>query len=148
VASTLSTCFRRTSTPKRRVRWLPDSGGVHGLPNKSSDTALEVLVIMASKVNRDNLLAVRLLQVRRHFNTCRRCKAAMNARAFDQMCDSTKGDLLFIALKWESNIAARLAAVRSADGLVFPCPDPNAHGAAYAATAEPVTITSTQGALF
>lgn len=103
---------------------------------------------MARNVNRDSLLAVRLLQVRRHFNTCRKCRAAMNGKTFDDLCDTTKADLLFIALKWESNIAARLAAVRSNDGLVFPCPDPNAHGAAYAATAEPVTITSTQGHLF
>jgi hypothetical protein len=110
--------------------------------------ALEVSVMAKPNVNRGNLLAVRLLQVRRHFNTCRQCKGAMNAQAFDRMCDTSKADLLFIALKWESNIAARLAAVRSTDGLVFPCPDPNAHGAAYAATAEPVTITSTQGKLF
>lgn len=101
-----------------------------------------------ANVNRNNLLAVRLLQVRRHFNTCRGCKGAITARDFDSLCDNTKSDLLFIALRWESNIAARLAAVRNTDGLVFPCPDPNAHGAAYAATAEPVTITSTQPALF
>lgn len=110
--------------------------------------ALEVPVMAKPDVNRGNLLAVRLLQVRRHFNTCRVCKGAMKARDFDSLCGNTKGDLLFIALKWESNIAARLAAVRSGGGLVFPCPDPNAHGAAYAATAEPVTITSTQGHLF
>lgn len=103
---------------------------------------------MAPNVNRGNLLAVRLLQVRRHFNTCAKCKGAIKARSFDELCDSTKGDLLFVAMKWESNIAARLAAVKSSDGLVFPCPDPNAHGAAYAATAEPVTIVATQGKLF
>jgi len=99
-------------------------------------------------VNRGNLLAVRLLQLRRHFNSCRKCKSAMNAAAFDGLCDSAKGDLLFIAQKWESNIPARLAATRSGEGLVFPCPDPNAHGAAYAATAEPVTIISVQPKLF
>jgi hypothetical protein len=103
---------------------------------------------MAANVNRGNLLAVRLLQVRRHFNTCYKCRAAIKGKTFDDLCQQSKGDLLFIAMKWESNIAARLAAVRSNDGLVFPCPDPNAHGAAYAATAEPVTITSTQGHLF
>src|ERR1700730_6236723 len=103
---------------------------------------------MPRNVNRDNLLAVRLWQVRRHLNTCRKCRAAMNGASFDDLCDATKGDLLFVALKWDSNIPARLAAVRSGDGLTFVCPDPNAHGAAYAATAEPVTVISTQGNLF
>ena len=99
-------------------------------------------------VNRGNLLAVRLLQIRRHLSTCRTCKGAMSAGAFDTLCDVTKADLLFVAQKWDSNIPARLAAVRSSDGLTFVCPDPNAHGAAYAATAEPVTVISTQGNLF
>ena len=102
----------------------------------------------ATSANRNNLLAVRLLQVRRHFNTCRACRSAVKCGSFDRLCDSTKADLVFIACKWESNIAGRLAAKRSGDGLTFVCPDPNAHGAAYAITAEAVTVTSIQEGLF
>lgn len=98
--------------------------------------------------NRNNLLAVRLLQVRRHLATCYGCKAAIGSRDFESLCDSTKSDLLFVAVKWDSNIPDRLAAARGSEGLVFACPDPNAHGAAYAATAEPVTIIATQPKLF
>jgi hypothetical protein len=112
------------------------------------DTALEVLIVGAVSANRNNLLAVRLLQVRRHINVCKKCRGAMHAQSFDELCESTKSDLMFVALKWESNIAGRLAGKRSGDGLMFVCPDPNAHGAAYAVTAEAVTVTSVQGALF
>lgn len=98
--------------------------------------------------NRNNLLAVRLLQLRRHLNKCVNCKGCIKAGDFDSLCDATKSDVMFVALKWDSNIPDRLAATRKDGGLVFACPDPNAHGAAYAATAEPVTITSTQAKLF
>lgn len=98
--------------------------------------------------SRNNLLAVRLLQVRRHFNTCRGCMGAIKAHDFDSLCDATKSDLLFIAVKWESNVAGRLAVRRNGEELQFLCPDLNAHGAAYAATAEPVHVTSSQGSLF
>jgi hypothetical protein len=98
--------------------------------------------------NRNNLLAVRLLQLRRHLVTCRQCKAAMKASDFGGLCKATVEDVLFIASKWDSNIPDRLAASRSGTGLTFICPDPNAHGAAYAATAEPVTIAAVQPGLF
>lgn len=99
-------------------------------------------------INRSNTLAVRLLQVRRHFNTCRECMGAVKAGDFDRLCDSTKSDLLFVAMRWEANIAGRLAVRRNGNDLQFLCPDPNAHGPAYAATAEPVTVTGTMEALF
>lgn len=98
--------------------------------------------------NRNNLLAVRLLQVRRHLVTCYGCRGAINGNDFDSLCDTTKSDMMFIVQKWDSNIADRLAAVKDGGGLVFACPDPNAHGAAYAATAEPVTIIASQPKLF
>jgi len=99
-------------------------------------------------VNRNNILAVRLLQMRRHLMSCDKCKSAIKAKFFEMLCDSTRDDILFVAMKWDSNIAGRIAAARSKDGLMFLCPDPNAHGAAYAATAEPVTINSVQDTLF
>lgn len=99
-------------------------------------------------VNRSNTLAVRLLQVRRHFNACLACKGAIKAKDFDRLCDCTKDDLLFVAMRWESNIAGRLAVRRNGNDLFFLCPDVNAHGAAYAATAEPVTVTGVMESLF
>lgn len=99
-------------------------------------------------VNRSNTLAVRLLQVRRHFNTCDMCRGSVKAQSFDTLCDCTKADLLFIATRWESNIAGRLAVRRNGNDLQFLCPDVNAHGAAYAATAEPVTVTGVMETLF
>lgn len=98
--------------------------------------------------NRNNLLAVRLLQLRRHLVKCRGCAGAIKARDFDSLCESTKSDLVFVAFKWDSNIPDRLAANKRDGGLVFVCPDPNAHGSAYAATAEPVTVIATQPGLF
>jgi hypothetical protein len=99
-------------------------------------------------VNRSNTLAVRLLQVRRHVNSCRKCMAAIDAMDFDLLCDCTKDDLVFIAARWDANIAGRLAVRRKGDELQFLCPDLNAHGPAYAAVAEPVTVTGTMTPLF
>lgn len=100
-----------------------------------------------TNVNRDRLLVVKLLHVRRHFNSCKQCRAARNARAFDNMCEWAKMELVEIAVKWDSNIAGRLAARASSKEHVFPCPNPNAHGEAYAAVAEPVVVVGMQGQL-
>jgi hypothetical protein len=99
-------------------------------------------------VNRGNLLVVRLLQLRRHFGHCRQCRSAIKSIRYDALCDLAKGDLIFVAEEWEANIPARLAVRRAGGELQFLCPDPNAHGAAYAATAEPVTVTGLQQGLF
>lgn len=103
---------------------------------------------MGTSANRNNLLAVRLLQVRRHFNTCRKCKSALVAQDPFMLCMETLNDLMFVAIHWESGIAGRLAVRRSGKDLLFLCPDLNAHGAAYAATAEPVEVHGIQGSLF
>lgn len=103
---------------------------------------------MAASTNRNNLLAVRLLQVRRHFNACRTCKGAMQSEDFDRLCTDVKRDLVFIAMRWEASIAGRIAIRKAGNDLQFLCPDLNAHGAAYAATAEPVSVTGLQETLF
>lgn len=99
-------------------------------------------------VNRDNLLAVKLLHVRRHFNGCKKCRSARSARAFDNLCEWAKLELIEVAVKWDNNIPQRLAARNSTKDHVFPCPDPNAHGAAYALTAEPVVVVAMTERLF
>lgn len=113
-----------------------------------SDVALEVLSGMTGNVNRNRLLVLLLFDLRRHFVSCRKCKSARSGRDFDELCNWTKGMLVEVAVKWDSNIAGRLAARASSKEHVFPCPNPNAHGEAYAATAEPVTVTGMQGSIF
>lgn len=103
---------------------------------------------MGASANRNNLLAVRLLTVRRHFNTCQKCKSALSAEDPFMLCTETLKDLMFIATRWESSIAGRLAVRRNGKDLLFLCPDLNAHGAAYAATAEPVEVHGVQESLF
>jgi hypothetical protein len=110
--------------------------------------ALEVLFMAKPSINRSTTLAVRLLQVRRHFNRCLACRGAIKARDFDRLCDDVKDDLLFVASRWDSNISGRLAVRRGGNDLQFLCPDPNSHGPAYAATAEPVIVTHFMEALF
>lgn len=99
-------------------------------------------------INRDNLLAVRLLQLRRHFNTCDQCAAAVKAHDFDLMCKTAKDMLVEVAMKWMTNITGRLAARRSDQDHIFPCPDPNAHGPAYAITAEACIVVARQDRIF
>jgi len=103
---------------------------------------------MARNINRQNLLCVELLKLRRHFMTCRKCRAAMKVRDFGALCDSTKTSLVEVAVKWDRNIAGRLAARNSREPHMFPCPDPNAHGPAYAITAEALIVTAHQDGLF
>lgn len=110
--------------------------------------AMEVLLMTQVNVNRQRLLVVVLLRLRRHFNSCRKCRAARKARDFDELCDLAKLDLIEVAVKWDSNIGQRLAARNSADDYIFPCPSPNAHGEAYAATAEPCIVLGRPGMLF
>jgi hypothetical protein len=74
--------------------------------------------------------------------------SAIKTGDFDRLCDGTKSDILFVAVRWEANIAGRLAVRHKGNNLQFLCPDPNAHGAAYAATAEPVTVTGVMEPLF
>lgn len=103
---------------------------------------------MTVSINRSNLLAVKLMELRRHLVTCDACHGAIKSKAYELLCDMTKMAILDIAVKWDSNIAGRLAAKKSGNPLQFLCPDPNMHGAAYAATAEAVTVTSIQDGLF
>jgi hypothetical protein len=72
----------------------------------------------------------------------------MNTGDFDKLCDLAKHDLVEVAVKWDTSIAGRLTARRSKDEYIFPCPDPNAHGEAYAATAEPCQVIAHIDTLF
>lgn len=101
-----------------------------------------------TNVNRNRLLVLILLDLRKHFNKCQQCRSARSARDYDALCQWAKGQLIEVAVKWDNNIAGRLAARASANQHVFPCPNPNAHGEAYAATAEPVIVTGGQGSIF
>jgi hypothetical protein len=103
---------------------------------------------MARISNRHHLLAVKLLELRRHFNSCQQCRSARVGRDFSFMCGPAQDLLIEIAVKWEANIPGRLAAIRSKETTVFPCPDPNAHGPAYAITAEAVYVTDVAERLF
>lgn len=100
-----------------------------------------------TRANKDNLLAVKLLDLRRHFARCDRCRGALKAHVYDMFCGDTKANIVTIALKWDVNIPGRLKARNGKEPWVFPCPDPNAHGPAYALTAEPCYVTDTQGRL-
>lgn len=99
-------------------------------------------------VNKNNTLCVLLLELRRHLNSCTTCRAAMDANAIDSFCAYTIRRIIDVARRWDKNIAGRLAARKEAERLQFLCPDPNAHGAAYAMTAEAVHVTTYQDALF
>lgn len=99
-------------------------------------------------INRQRLLVVTLFHLRRHLGHCRACKSAMHTGDFDMLCDLAKQDLVEVAVKWDTSIAGRLTARNSNREYVFPCPDPNAHGEAYAATAEPVLVTAHVDTLF
>lgn len=99
-------------------------------------------------INAQNLLCVKLLQLRRHFGSCKVCRAARTARDYDTLCAYSKTTLVEIAVKWDHNIAGRLAARNGNHSYIFPCPDPNAHGPAYALSAEAVIVDSVQDKMF
>lgn len=99
-------------------------------------------------VNRHNTLAVMLLDLRRHFQKCGHCKGARDTHDFDLLCPYAKRHIVNIAIRWDSNLSVRLAVRRTHDVLHFLCPNVNAHGPAYALTAEPVHVTDVQTALF
>jgi hypothetical protein len=100
------------------------------------------------KVNLNNNLSLMLLELRRHFNQCRLCTAAAKGRTYDLLCPWTRMRIVDIAMRWESSITFRLKAKTADNPLVFPCPNLNAHGSAYAMTAEPVVAVAVQGTLF
>lgn len=101
-----------------------------------------------SNVNLNNMLSVKLLELRRHLMKCDHCRNAMSVHDHDLLCQYTKLAIMFIASKWDTSIAMRLRAKRSEDPFIYPCPDPNKHGSAYALTAEPIYISYVQPALF
>jgi len=109
---------------------------------------LEVLRMVGRNINRENLIAVRLLRIRRHFLKCKECRGARSAKAFDELCDWAKMELIEVAVAWDTNLAGRLAARNSGSDYMYPCPDTNAHGPAYALTAEAVIVTGKQDKLF
>lgn len=101
-----------------------------------------------SNVNANNHLAVMLLELRRHINSCAYCKAAIKAVDPEDVCKWTSMQILKIAARWDRNIPGRLAAHKGTEAYFFPCPDVNAHGSAYAVTAEPCVAESLVGRLF
>jgi hypothetical protein len=113
-----------------------------------SCAALEVLPDMARSINTQNLLCVQLLNLRRHFNGCKQCRAARIGRDYDELCEYAKTTLIEVSVKWDNNIAGRLAARNSSRPYIFPCPDPNAHGPAYALTVEACVVSGHAEALF
>lgn len=98
-------------------------------------------------INTQNLLCVKLLQLRRHFGSCKQCRAARTGRDYDALCGYAKMELVEVAVKWDNNIAKRLAARNGNHSYIFPCPDPNAHGPLYALTADAVIVDSVQDKL-
>lgn len=100
-----------------------------------------------SAVNTGNTVAIMLLELKRHFNTCDTCVSAVKARDNDLLCKWATVRILDIARKWDSNIALRLKARRSGGDFVYRCPDLNKHGPAYSMTAEPLMVTGVQDAL-
>lgn len=110
--------------------------------------ALEVLTVTGRNINRERLLVVALFHLRRHLAICKACKSGMAAEDFDMLCDLAKRDLLEVAVKWDTSISKRLTARNSKSEHIFPCPDPNAHGELYAATAEPVVVIAHVDTLF
>lgn len=99
-------------------------------------------------VNSQNLLCVKLLQLRRHLNSCRKCRSARKAREYKEMCPWSQHIIIEIAIRWGNNIAGRLAARNGMHDYIYPCPDPNAHGPAYALTAEACILAGNQEGLF
>lgn len=104
---------------------------------------------MARKnVNRQNLLCVILLQLRNHFAKCDKCRSARKAKAYGEMCSWAQEAIVEVAIRWDRNIPGRLAAINGKDEWIFPCPDPNEHGSAYALTAEACIVAGKQGGMF
>lgn len=98
-------------------------------------------------VNRHNLLCVMLLELRRHFTQCNACRSARKSKDPSGLCHWAQSTILEIAFRWEANIPGRLAAIKGDDPWIFPCPDPNEHGAAYALTAEACIVAGRQNRL-
>jgi hypothetical protein len=96
-------------------------------------------------VNKSRNIAIMLLELRRHFNTCKECRGAMDVADYDRMCGFTKIKLVAVARRWDANIGMRLKAHRSGEPYAYQCPDLSKHGEAYAMAAEPVMITGVQG---
>lgn len=91
-----------------------------------------------------NTLSVRLLELRRHLKTCRECRTSMKTRTLTDMCEWTQRTIIEVAIRWDGNITGRLAARNGKADYIFPCPDPNRHGSAYALTAEACMVTAIQ----
>lgn len=72
----------------------------------------------------------------------------MDTRDYSLLCDYTQRRIIDIAMRWERSLSVRIQVRKDNNKLVFLCPDPNVHGAAYAAVAEPVIVTHVQDALF
>lgn len=99
-------------------------------------------------INRHTFICVRLLELRRHLGVCTQCRGALKAADKSGLCEATSSLILTIAQRWDANIPGRLAVRRKGEALQFLCPDPNAHGPAYAAVAEAVHVDSVQDSLF
>lgn len=99
-------------------------------------------------INKQTHIATRLLELRRHLNACGRCKGAIKSRDIHLLCDDSILLILDIASRWDSNVAGRISSSRKNGGIQFLCPDPNAHGPAYAISAEAVEVTGVQDRLF
>lgn len=99
-------------------------------------------------INKQTHIATRLLELRRHLGGCGRCKSAIKSRDISELCDSSILLILDVAGRWDSNVAGRISSSRKNGRVQFLCPDPNAHGPAYAISAEAVEVTGVQDRLF
>lgn len=99
-------------------------------------------------INKQTHIATRLLELRRHINGCGKCKGAIKSRDIHELCDSAILLILDVAGRWDANVAGRISSARKGRGVQFLCPDPNAHGPAYAVTAEAVEVVAIQDSLF
>lgn len=98
-------------------------------------------------VNSDNRLAGLLIELKRHFRTCKGCSAAIKARDRESLCDHTVGLILTAAFTYDRVIPRRIAAKRNNMNVFYSCPDLSAHGKAYALTAEALIATGVQESL-
>lgn len=99
-------------------------------------------------VNKHTAISVKLLELRRHLTTCRPCRAAIKSKSYQDLCAYACESILYVALRWDANIPGRLAAAKGKEPHIFPCPDLNAHGPAYAVSAEACIVTNIMDGLF
>jgi hypothetical protein len=102
----------------------------------------------ALRESRDDALYREMVELKRHYRTCRKCGLSKKTNDPYDMCPTGLRLSWLLGRRLDDLIELRRKALGSKTSHIFACPDLSKHGKSYALTALPMAVQGIQDRIF